>query len=302
MIRRIVKKVLAIPTKLVRRTNWWNNRYVLTGQFMPQPLFRAFYKRNYNFVCLGGESAGFTVEVDNCMNLASGKTTIQLVFEIFKFYHSYLRKHGTVLLSFSPFEILNQPQLSFIDYARFIKPLPVEEKHKVGDYYSPEIYLLDLSQVPAKTRLYFQRPFLYEPWKCMKSVVWDEAKDNRKTIEEQTVNSLQLEKMAECLAKTNLKEIDYDEIEKEIKCIVAFCRERDYQPVLLINPINGHLAKYIPEDFYAFINQLSQYVEVWDYSQNTELMFDTLYQGLEVMNKKGRDLYSNLLNKRLTLR
>lgn len=290
---------MAILSKRIRKTNWWNNRYVLVGQFMPQPLFRASYVRNFEILCVGGESAAFAIQIENGLNLASGKTTMQLVFDIIKFYHSYLRKKGMILLSLSPFEIIKQPELTYLDYSRFIKPLPIEEKQRVGDYYRPVVYLLDSSQIPLMTQKYYDRPYLYNPWESLKSLICDEPKDNRKSMNTQTISSRRLEKISESLIKKPLRRVDYSEVESILRSIVEFCKERDYYSVLLINPINNHLANKIPVDFYLFIKKISQTVEVWDYSQDTDLMDDSLYQGVEIMNRKGRELFSNRIRNKI---
>lgn len=299
MIRSSISRLLTILSEKVRKTNWWNNRYALVGQFMPQPLFRALYVRNYESLCIGGESAAFAIQIENGLNLSSGKTTIQLVFDIIKFYHSYLRKKGKVLVSLSPLEFIKQPELTYIDYSRFIKPLPIEEKKRVGDYYSPVICLLDSSQLPTITQKYYYRPYLYEPWKCLKSLIYDEKKDDRQLIDAQLIDSDKLEKMANSIVKKQLSELNFDNQESTLRSIVDFCKERDYSIVLLINPINDHLAKRIPADFYVFVEKISHIVEVWDYSQDTEFMDDSLYQGVEIMNRKGRELFSKRVENRI---
>lgn len=295
MVRSIISRFLSVLSTLVRRTNWWNNRYSLVGQFMPQPLFRASYVRNYESICLGGESAAYSIQLENGLNLSSGKTTLQLVYDVLKFYHSYLKKKGIVLLSFSPYEVIQQPQLTYIDYSRFIKPLPIMEKERVGDYYSPVIYLLDTSQIPSMTYKYYNRPYLYEPWNSLKSLIWDEKEDKRKSSDDELVVSPQMKKKAEAFIKNYLCDVNFGEVKSILNNICSFCKERDYHPVLLINPVHGYLAERIPSSFYVFLEQLSSDVEVWDYSQDTDLMDYSLYQDFELMNKKGRELYSNKL-------
>ena len=102
MIRSTISKLLTILTKQVRKTNWWNNRYALVGQFMPQPLFRASYVRNYDSLCVGGESAAFAIQIENGLNLASRKTTMQLIFDIIKF----LFLHTVPYLKYIPLWLL----------------------------------------------------------------------------------------------------------------------------------------------------------------------------------------------------
>lgn len=302
MVRSVIGRILSALTNLVRRTNWWNNRYSLVGQFMPQPLFRASYVRNYKSICVGGESAAFSVHLDNGLNLSSGKATLQLVYDVIKFYHSYLKKKGIVLLSFSPYEIIKQPQLTYIDYSRFIKPLPKKERERVGDYYSPVIYLLDTSQIPSMTYKYYNRPYLYEPWNSLKSLIWDEKEDHRRCCDDELMESPEMKKKAEAFIKNHLIDVDFGEVKSILNDICLFCKERDYYPVLLINPVNGYLAERIPSSFYSFLKQISSDVEVWDYSQDIDLMDYSLYQDFELMNKKGRELYSNKLKEKIKIK
>lgn len=57
--------MLLYINKKVKKTNWWNNRYLYTQQYLPAPLFRKNFIRNYDVINLGSQSSLFAFDYNN---------------------------------------------------------------------------------------------------------------------------------------------------------------------------------------------------------------------------------------------
>ena len=176
MVKRIVRKLARILflTDVIQKTSWWKERYAHTNDFKPQPLFRADYQRNYEAIALGSDTAANDYEFGGGvagLNLSTGYQPLCIDDKILSFYHSYLRSGGFVLINLNPFSLFHQRKLNADYFSRFIKPLPLKDKQKFGDYYSSNIQLLDSTQLPTDVYKYMEYPMLYEPMHCLKALL-----------------------------------------------------------------------------------------------------------------------------------
>lgn len=235
MVKRIVRKLARILflTDVIQKTSWWKERYAHTNDFKPQPLFRADYQRNYEAIALGSDTAANDYEFGGGvagLNLSTGYQPLCIDDKILSFYHSYLRSGGFVLINLNPFSLFHQRKLNADYFSRFIKPLPLKDKQKFGDYYSSNIQLLDSTQLPTDVYKYMEYPMLYEPMHCLKALLGGGKLQFAKKINQLGFTSSD----GEILSK-----------------MILFCKSRNYRPVVVITPMPHEFSNRINDDNWA---------------------------------------------------
>lgn len=274
--------LLLYINKMVKRTNWWNNRYLYTQQYLPAPLFRKNLTRNYDLINLGSQSSLFAFDYKNIckgLNLSSGIQSLPQDFELLKYYHSYLKKHGTVIIPISPFSSVFKTNYDTEYYTRFIKDFPQTEKKIYGDYYANVIHYLSPTQIPNYSSVlkHVKYPIIYTTKSAIKSLIKDSPFDSRLSLDRQELSKEQLEKDAikwieGWKSQFNLDNLDSplpDHIKEGrkkrveiLKQMIEFCNERGYKTIIILPPVTKHLSNKMSETFrhnyiYSFLEEVN---------------------------------------------
>jgi hypothetical protein len=86
--------------KLLQTTNWYKNNFIYTKQFVSNVGYRKDTQRNYEIVNVGSNPARFAFFYENVLgqNWSTGTQGLNMDLEILKYFHSYLKDGGVVLL------------------------------------------------------------------------------------------------------------------------------------------------------------------------------------------------------------
>ena len=95
--------------KMLKHTNWWRNQYLATEQFVSNAGYRDNIIRNYDIANLGSNPAHFAFFYEDVkgQSWATGSQGQDMDFEVLKYFHSYLREGGTVLIPIMPFTAIS---------------------------------------------------------------------------------------------------------------------------------------------------------------------------------------------------
>ena len=225
-------------------------------------------------------------------------------FEILKFYHSYLKEGGTVLIPIMPFTA--------------ISPYLKERNDYWGlSYYSKFAKILNREQMRLqpfgdKVYKYLQYPILYNK-KAIRYLLCDVSLDSRYLISEQPLMKMDLEFDAnkwinnwrkEFNLKTLLDVKDdkwskyYDEAVEINKKIVEFCLQRELQPVFVCVPMTKYLSSLFPQEFFDYM--ITDFIKIinvhnvpfLDYTKDVRFIQDEYYMNSFFLNLKGRKIFT----------
>lgn len=296
-----------IANKLVKKTNWWKNQYLATEQFVSNAGYRDNIVRNYDIANLGSNPAHFAFFYEDVkgQSWATGSQGQDMDFEILKYFHSYLREGGTVLIPIMPFSAISPYLKERPDYWGMA-------------YYSKFAKILDTAQVrqlPYGQRLlrYLKYPLLYNRH-AIRYIIADAKQDNRYLMTKQPMMRIELEQDATIWIKNWLKEFKihslnsvfdkrwepyYDEAVDLNKQMVDFCLERGLKPVFISVPMTTHLAKKFPNQVRQYL--ITDFVEranihkipFLDYTSDERFQNDDLYFNSFFLNLRGRKLFTN---------
>lgn len=295
-----------MANKLVKKTNWWKNQYLATEQFVSNSGYRDNIIRNYDIVNLGSNPAHFAFFYEDVkgQSWATGSQGQDMDFEVLKYFHSYLKAGGTVIIPIMPFTAIST----------YLKGQP---KYWGLAYYSKFAKILDATQagqLPYGSILcrYLRYPLLYNI-KALRYILRDTKPDIRYQITEQPLMRLDLEQNAKKWISGWLKEFDlphlldvkddrwrkyYDEAILLNKHMVDFCLDRGLKPVFLCVPMTRHLSSLFPDEFNKFM--VNDFVEIvnehnipfLDYTCDTQFQDDNLYFDSFFLNLRGRKLFT----------
>ena len=297
--------------KCVKKTNWYKNLFRHTEQFVSNAGYRDNLIRNYEIVNLGSNPAlfAFFYEQVNGQNWSTGSQGLDMDFEILKYFHSYLKTGGTVLIPIMPFTSISP----------YLKNKPA---YWDKSYYAKFAKILDPCYIERITELnhskYFYRfPLLYKPASLL-CLLHDVAPDSRYLISEQPMMAMELEQDANRWIEGWLKEFDmksldiplteewkkyYDESVTLLRSMISYCLERNYQPVLICPPMTDYLSKKFPQqyrqayvlDFVRKSNTAN--IPFLDYTNCAEFQDPALYFNSFFLNLRGRKLFTRRVMK-----
>lgn len=301
--------------KLIKNTNWWNNQFIGTRQFVTNVGYRDNIIRNYDIVNLGSNPARFAFFYEGVkgQSWATGSQGQDMDFEILKYYHSYLREGGTVLIPIMPFTAISP----------YLKGRP---DYWGVQYYSKFAKILDSSQIakmPCANDVYkyLDYPLLYNKYALLKLINDSEA-DKRYEMADQQMTTMELQQDASKWIKMWLQEFQigkltdvlserwqsfYNEAIEINKSIVEFCIERSLKPVFICVPMTKVLSDKFPESFKKymvddFINKINiHHVPFLDYTTDARFQDENLYIDSFFLNLRGRKLFTNQVLKDLNL-
>lgn len=300
--------------KLIKHTNWWKNQYLATNQFVSNAGYRDNIIRNYDIVNLGSNPAHFAFFYQDVkgQSWATGSQGQDMDFEILKYFHSYIKTGGTVII----------PIMPFTSIAPYLK----EHREYWGlSYYSKFVKLLDSAQLqnlPINYKIlnYYTRYPLFFNRRAVRYLIKDCEPDTRYHIVEQPMMKLDLEQDAEKWIKGWTKEFKlknlqdvfdeswnkyYDEAIELNKCIVDFCIERNIKPVFVCVPMTKYLSDKFPTHIWDrlvkdFVNACNVHnIPFLDYTNDSRFCDPSLYFNSFFLNMKGRKLFTKQVLKDL---
>lgn len=299
--------VFLVVNKFYKKTNHWQNKFSFHKNFISNTGYRDNISRNFEIINLGSNPAlfGFFYEKIRGQNWATGSQGLPMDFEILKYFHSYLKHGGVVLIPIMPFTAISQ----------YIKTKP---NYWSDDYYIKFASLLDSAQVKEfdRNKNYYRRlkyPLFYNP-KNIKYLFHDIAPDKRLEVSSQSLSMLELEQDARIWIQGWMKEFDinsmeecyskrfqqyYEESAKIMNEIIDFCLIRELKPVLITLPMspaldnmfNDEFRKRMIIDFVTRVNKRNiPFLDYW----NKHLFNDSsFYMNSFFFNLTGRKEFTN---------
>ena len=284
-------KLLNYPLK---KTWWYESTY---GDAVKMKNWNTY---GLDLVNLGSSSPKFACDYSNleikAANWAMAPQGLINDLAILKNYHSFIKENGfVVVLQICPFNLMTG------------------EKKRKGYYdkyhyfLSPVLIKCFSRQTQKKICRMIDYPLLGSPKVAIKAIVKKMlGKDkacylNAETDAKRRINSWKkqflIESFSDPLSEEHLNAIKYNV--NLLYEIIEFCRERSLKPVLGIMPATKTLKEHIPEDFMqrAFYDAVEKVKEdtgilFLDYYRSTEFENDDLYLDSFLMNKKGRELFT----------
>lgn len=319
LIMAILFAICMVINKLVKCTNWYMNIFIHTNQFVTNAGYRENHLRNYDIVNLGSNPAifSFFYETVKGQNWATGSQGPQMDFEILKYYHSYLKEGGVVLLPLVAFSSCStylthykSGKRDMTYYARFAKV--------IEDFYQAKSCIPNI----VKVRRWIKYPFFYHP-KSLIYLIHDVAMDNRHLINEQPMQLMELIADAERWIKGWKEEFDIKDLnapltEEMEKCheecahifasIIDFCKERGLKPYIILPPISNILSKRFSDEaketyIYSFVRRIQRISEVdfLDYMNDERYSSTSLYFNSLFLNLRGRKHFTRQVLKDLKI-
>ena len=292
--------------KMLKHTNWWRNQYLATEQFVSNAGYRDNIIRNYDIANLGSNPAHFAFFYEDVkgQSWATGSQGQDMDFEVLKYFHSYLREGGTVLIPIMPFTAISP----------FLKERP---EYWGMAYYSKFAKILDSAQVlqlpyGKKLKRYLKYPLLYNKH-AARYLIADAKPDTRYMQGEQPMTRLELEQDANIWIKNWLKEFRlrslrdvldekwkkyYEEALQLNRQMVDYCLERGLNPVFICVPMTHHLSNLFPEEvrnylIADFVKKANVHnIPFLDYTLDTPFQDDSLYFNSFFLNLRGRKLFT----------
>jgi hypothetical protein len=284
-----------VVNKAYKNTNFYKNKFVDTYKIKNIP-------QNLEVVNLGSNQPKFAFDYSQNdvlgMSWAVGPQTLEYDFRILKNYHSYLKKDAKVIIALSPFQF-------FLD-----KYKNDAANHKYYKFLDPS--LIDGYSL-IKKRLYIDFP-IFTAKKQILRILKDVPADKRLELD---INPLNIEKIKQDAQKWvdgwkkqfGIKELDNiilseenkTNIDKNIKLLkemVAFCKERKYEPVLLVLPVTKELSSLFPDEFVEkyILNPIMQANEenanFLNYWKDEKFEATQNYVDSFFMNKIGRNKFT----------
>lgn len=299
--------VLGLVNKFVKHTNWYKNIFIYTKQFVSNIGYRDNIIRNYDVVNLGSNPALFAFFYDGVKgaNWATGSQGPDMDFEILRYYHSYIKSGGTVIIPIMPFTSISL-------YLR------KKTAYWGKTYYAKFASILDYSQIRGNKDLregafFFRFPLLSDPKNSLLKIIKDEPKDCRFLLSEQPMMTLDLKQDAVQCIRGWIKEFDlqsldapisgelracFDKAVELVRNMIDFCLARNLKPALVCPPMTRHLAgkfsstarKQFISDFVEKCNTAD--IPFFDYTDCPDFQSDDLYFNSFFLNLRGRKFFT----------
>lgn len=293
--------------KMLKQTNWWNNKFVYTKKFCSNAGYRKYLIRNLEIVNVGSNPALFDFFYDDVLgeNWSSGTQGLNMDFEILKYRYSFLKDGGIVLL----------PLVLFSSVSEYLNTKP---GYRSVDYYVKYLNILDGWQTRSFPNAidvykYNKYPLLFNK-KAIKYLFKDVPPNQMLNITCQTMSLVEMQHNADLFIDGWKKEFDIRSLKQPLNTslekamketvtiaqnIIAFLQERNLRPVFVFPPMSESLYQKIPSqamqhyvyDFIAKINRPE--IPFLDYSTNAELRKNEYFFNSLFMNQKGRKVFSN---------
>ena len=278
------------------------------------------YKRNYDFVAVGGSEAVHGVDFsqnDNHsgFNWGMKDQTLKYDFMVLKNFFSILKKDGNVLIFITPMtcyandsniENTNKYQL-FLD--RFLFHSTFKNKFYFRDWIVSNTLLRKKKDNMFMMSIHYY-PILY-PITVIK--IFKELKHKKKALlSNQFSNKEMLEKQSQNYHKRVLDLVDashennsFYENKMILIEMIKYLKQRDLNPVIVFPPFAEVLNQKLSKD--KLNNCLKQFTdiaaennsEVLNFTESSLFLDDSLFLNANTLNKSGRKLLTELIFEKL---
>lgn len=296
--------------RMVKKTNWYKTSFRDTTQFVSNAGYRNDSIRNYEVVNLGSNPARFAFMYDSVLgqNWSTGSQSLNYDFRILKYYHSYLKREGVVIIPLVVFSSCYAEELtSNPDYhIKFNRILPSSLWYKNG----------------SKFRIGMRYPLLLHPLRGLLSLLRDSEKDLSHMVAYQPLEQKELVRDADFWIDVWKNEFDITDLNAplspdnitrrqanvKILCeMIDFCLDRQLKPVLLIPPMTCYLSSRFSDIFrenyiYSFVREVNiRNIPFMDYMEDKRFCDPELYFNSFFLNVKGRKSFTQQVLKDLKL-
>jgi hypothetical protein len=287
--------LIILINMMLKNTNFYKNKFIDTYKFKNIP-------KNLEIINLGSNQPKFAFDYSNSnvlgMNWAVGPQSFEYDFRLLKNYHNYLKVNGKVLITICPFGFF------FLDDKNKIA------HHKYYNFLDPS--LIDNYSIKTK-RLYIDFPILTAKKQILR-IIKDVKSDHRLELKLNPMSSDEIEKDAKYwlnawIKQFGLKDLNYVELSDEnkssidknirtLKEMISFCKENNFEPVLLVLPVTKELSRIFPDEFMQkyiinYINEANeQDVKFLNYWKDGRFENQEFYINSFFMNKIGRSKFT----------
>lgn len=272
--------------KQAKSSMWWKSKFLDSTRFMPQPIFRADYRRNFDMISLGSIEAYYDFNYTSVygLNLSSGLQSFGVDKKIIRFYHSYLKKGGYVAISISPYYNIFKEDYKY--YGRLFININKEDSSKYGDYYHQCVQALDHSDYPNMNmiRLYHRFPILFDFIDYIRFYLFNK-----------TVYDIQREKktlLRKCLSSTDCTIINE---------MIEFCLERGYRPFIVVLPIKKQNNSASIKTFCETINnEFGNKLPILNYAMSSDWSKESYYVNNNCLCKEVSEKFTDTVFRDIT--
>jgi hypothetical protein len=291
-----------VLNKLLKMTNWYRNNFVHTTQFVSNVGYREDTQRNYEVVNLGSNPARFAFfyEKELGQNWSTGLQGLDMDLEVLKYYHSYIKKDGIVLIPIVAFSSVSGNLSQGLSYvAKFASIL--------------DGYQVQTSIGQGKQACRWIGYPLFHNWKNVRFLIKDVERDDRLALSGQPMQAIELNRdalrwmegwkaefaikdleapLSSALQESRKKSID------DLQKLIDFCLERSLRPVLIFPPMSDYLSRLFSEAaretyIYSFIREANiKHVPFLDYLDDERFSDPDLYFNSFFLNLRGRKLFT----------
>jgi hypothetical protein len=300
-----------IVNKLSKLTNWYKNNFIYTQQFVSNTAQRKDTQRNYEIVNVGSNPARFAFFYEDVLgqNWSTGTQGLDKDLEILKYFHTCVKKNGIIII----------PIVAFSSVSGYLQ----SKKYSLP-YVAKFAAILDRHQVSTMPRgkaayLWMKFPLCFH-WKAWAALIKDVQPDNRLSISEQMMQSLELNMdalkwMDGWKKEFNIKDFNAPltpELQegrkisiKDLQNMMDFCLERSLKPVLILPPMSKHLSCLFTDKIretyiYSFIREANvKNIPFLDYMDDERFSNPNLYFNSFFLNLKGRKIFTKQVLKDL---
>lgn len=304
--------LVLILNKIYKRTNVYKNNLCFTNQFVSNAGYRLNQQRCFDIANVGSNPArfGFFYEKTKGLNWSTGTQGLDMDLEIIKYYHSYVKPGGYIILPIVVFSsvsgLLDGPYTSSYA-AKFSKILCYHPGMKF------DIFKCGLR--------WLKYPLLYNPKNVLK-IIRDVEPDTRISITEQPMMATELVEDAKRWMQGWQKEFNIKNFEAPLRgellegrhksiimfrALLNFCIERGYKPVMVSLPLSRELCDLFNpkiKEIYvdSFVREFKEYnVPYFDYIYDNKFSDSSLFFNALFMNLRGRKLFTHDVLQRLGL-
>jgi hypothetical protein len=312
----VLSIVFIIANELLKMTNWYQNKFIYTKQFVTCRSYRKTTQRNYEIVNVGSNPARFAFFYEDIIgqNWSTGTQSLDKDTEILKYFHSLVKRDGIVLLPIVAFS-------SVAGYMQSRRPL---------SYHAKFASILDRHQVNRIPRgkaayIWVRFPLWYNwyNWRALfRLLIKDVQPDDRLNISEQMMQPLELNMdalkwMSGWKKEFNIKDFNdplTPELQegrkisvKNLQNMINFCTERSLKPVLIFPPMTKYLSCLFTDKIreiyiYSFIREANtKNIPFLNYMDDERFSDPSLYFNSFFLNLKGRKLFTKQVLKDLNI-
>jgi len=289
--------------KILRKTNWYKNQFIDIKKFVSGLEYRDDLQRNYEVVNVGSNPAKFAFFYQDVIgrNWSTGSQSLKSDFNILKYYHSYIKEGGTVIIPLVVFSSV------FDDY------LITAPSHYSKYYLILDKTLIDNYSLWFRLR-HVTYPLLSNPLRALRALLKDDHEDKRMRIDVQLLDKYDLERDAQRWVNNWKEEFDINDLDAPITQsnldrkianvsllseVISFCLERNLKPVVVLPPVTRALSSKFSETFrenyiYSFIKEANiNQVLFLNYFDDERFTEPNLYFNSFFLNLKGRKIFTS---------